>query len=348
MSSGDRPLPTTFESALVELSLPPATSSMPQVLLNDTILERAVKEVTKRLHVHVLGADASTARSVAYVSAIYERLWEEMATRDRHELQCIVTCEDTSAAEAVGETEGGGGERFPDRSHLYLEPTLQAVYSCPSPSPGMLATATADEEKSSFLAARNAERAAVGLPAVLGVACAPLPLDAHGRAAGGELFFFDDADSVAQPLPAPCRRIALGGTFDRLHNGHRKLLCLASRSSSHSLIVGIMGDPMLRSKKGADRIQPFALRRRAVEDFLRVVRPAGFAGVELVELQDPYGPTIVDPTVDGIVVSSETLAGAIKINSLRAEKGMQPLRVGVVRRSQAATLSSTFLRAREA
>ena len=37
----------------------------------------------------------------------------------------------------------------------------------------------------------------------------------------------------------PLRRVAVGGTFDRLHVGHRKLLSLAATVCSETLVVGV-------------------------------------------------------------------------------------------------------------
>ncbi|CAN0272306.1 unnamed protein product, partial [Hapterophycus canaliculatus] len=56
------------------------------------------------------------------------------------------------------------------------------------------------------------------------------------------------------------------------------------------------------------------------------------------------GPPAVEEAFDAIVVSSETVPGAEKINELRAQKGFRPLAVAVTRRMAAATLSSSYLR----
>ena len=69
--------------------------------------------------------------------------------------------------------------------------------------------------------------------------------------------------------------------------------------------------------------------------------------LDIIELQDPYGPTITDETIDAIVVSSETIVGAFKINEIREGKGFQPLNILVTRRTDAASLSSTNIREQE-
>lgn len=66
--------------------------------------------------------------------------------------------------------------------------------------------------------------------------------------------------------------------------------------------------------------------------------------IRIEEITDPFGPPAVEEAFDAIVVSSETVAGAEKINQLRAQKGFRPLAVAVTRRMAVATLSSTYLR----
>ena len=61
-------------------------------------------------------------------------------------------------------------------------------------------------------------------------------------------------------------------------------------------------------------------------------------------ITDPFGPPVAEEAFDAIAVSSETVAGAEKINELRAKKGFAPLAVAVTRRVAAATLSSSYLR----
>ena len=140
-------------------------------------------------------------------------------------------------------------------------------------------------------------------------------------------------------------KVALGGTFDRLHNGHRKLLTLAACACTETLVIGITGDAMLAKKKGKDQIASYDFREGGVKSFLKELKPS--LQLEPVHLVDPFGPTITDPAIEAIVVSSETIAGAHKINKKRVERGYRALQVLVMRRCESATLSSTFIRERE-
>ena len=47
------------------------------------------------------------------------------------------------------------------------------------------------------------------------------------------------AEDVDEPLAFS--RVAVGGTFDRLHAGHRMLLAATALVSTHSIYIGITG-----------------------------------------------------------------------------------------------------------
>ena len=306
-----------YQHAIAQIRLPMQNADITeiqQVLENDLILEKAVKEVGDTLYVYI-NAPRDTPKSyiLAYISSIYQRLWDEMAQHERLNLNCIVT----------GNVENAN---FQDLYQLYDIPYLEAAYT----------------KDASFLIVQNKRRAENGMKLLESPECPHLPLDNHGMVAGGASYFFD-AQHCQLPL---CRRVALGGTFDLLHNGHKKLLTLAASVCAETLIVGIMGDTLLKSKKNAHLIAPYAERKYAVSAFLNRLSLTVQAKAELVELEDPYGPTITDASIEGIVVSSETINGAVRINDIRLGKGMRPLFVFVCRRSDGATLSSTFLRQR--
>jgi hypothetical protein len=86
--------------------------------------------------------------------------------------------------------------------------------------------------------------------------------------------------------------VVLGGTFDRLHVGHKKLLTCAAAVCNGRLVIGVTVEAMLRKKAGADRIAGFKERADSVVAFLASVKPA--VRVEIVPLEDRYGPAVTD------------------------------------------------------
>ena len=95
-------------------------------------------------------------------------------------------------------------------------------------------------------------------------------------------------------------RVAVGGTFDPLHDGHKALLMKAVElSRSGELLVGLTSDEMAQSK--VHIVSDYQSRYDGVSGF---IRKQGIAPV-IVRLDDPYGPTITDD-FDYLVVSPET------------------------------------------
>lgn len=123
------------------------------------------------------------------------------------------------------------------------------------------------------------------------------------------------------------KHLALGGTFDHIHSGHYLLLTYASLLTEGELIVGITGEEMLKKKSDKEFVESFSTRERRVREFLERL---GLKEMRLFELNDGYGPTIVEETITGLVVTKETEAGGQKINQIRAEKGIPLLKVYVM------------------
>lgn len=149
-------------------------------------------------------------------------------------------------------------------------------------------------------------------------------------------------DNPDQPL-GEYRKVAVGGTFDHFHGGHKKLLAICISVATEELTVGVTDDSMLGEKKLRDLIEDVEQRKKHVDTFFRTLAPATLQA-NIVLIQDVWGPTVVDKDIEAIVVSTETLKGARLINEERVKRGMNPLKVIAVARSNVYTLSSTFMR----
>jgi len=75
-------------------------------------------------------------------------------------------------------------------------------------------------------------------------------------------------------------------------------------------------------------IQPCTQRIKEVKEFLEDVDSSLTHNV--VPINDIYGPTKEDPTLEMIVVSQETKRGADKINGLRLQKNLNKLDIHTV------------------
>ncbi|GAA6062665.1 hypothetical protein JCM10212_000565 [Sporobolomyces blumeae] len=122
--------------------------------------------------------------------------------------------------------------------------------------------------------------------------------------------------------------VALGGTFDHLHAGHKILLTMASSLATRKIIVGVSGDELLKTKKYKEHLEPLEKRITSVQSFIELVRPTIQA--EIVPLHDVYGPTASDPDIQALVVSEETKTGGQAINKLRGERNLSILDTHVI------------------
>jgi cytidyltransferase-like protein len=135
----------------------------------------------------------------------------------------------------------------------------------------------------------------------------------------------------------------MGGTFDHAHGGHAKLFALAALTAARRIVVGVTSDVMLEHKKDADMIESYEHRAARVRHLLENLAP-GDLDIDIVRITDPFGPSITDPDLDSIFVSSETERGAIAVNVRRVERGLAPLHVISMMREPSAPASSSFVR----
>jgi len=117
--------------------------------------------------------------------------------------------------------------------------------------------------------------------------------------------------------------VVLGGTFDRLHKGHKILLSTAALKCTKKLTVGITDISMLKSKKLWEIIEPCSTRIHNVEGFLKDIDPS--LDYDILPIYDIYGPTVCDPTFQMIILSEETINGGKLINDKRISAGLLPL-----------------------
>ncbi|KAL3418532.1 pantetheine-phosphate adenylyltransferase family protein [Phlyctema vagabunda] len=183
---------------------------------------------------------------------------------------------------------------------------------------------------------------------------------------GGVSLVQRDALSGLSGSAAIHKVVAVGGTFDHLHAGHKLLLTATALLIQHDqdnswdplrIIVGITGDQLLKNKKYAEYMKTWKQRQEDVTEFLLSILSftsasqheaietlsfdqPGIHGravhtklksssitIECVEIQDPFGPTITDESVSALVVSAETRSGGQAVNAKRSEKHWKALEV---------------------
>ncbi|PIC54217.1 hypothetical protein B9Z55_000356 [Caenorhabditis nigoni] len=124
------------------------------------------------------------------------------------------------------------------------------------------------------------------------------------------------------------KKVVLGGTFDRLHNGHKVLLNKAAELASDDIVVGVTDKEMIAKKSLFEMIEPVEIRMKNVVDFVEDI--SGEAKCLTEPIIDPFGPSTRIQDLEAIVVSRETLKGADAVNKIRNEHGMSQLDVIIV------------------
>ncbi len=128
--------------------------------------------------------------------------------------------------------------------------------------------------------------------------------------------------------------VALGGTFDPVHDGHRALFDRAFELGD--VTVGLTSDDLAAETRHVDRfVRPYEVRREALADELAVHATEYGRSFEVRKLTEPTG-IATEPGFEALVVSPETRAGGERVNEIRRERGLDPLEIEVVPHVRAA------------
>jgi len=123
------------------------------------------------------------------------------------------------------------------------------------------------------------------------------------------------------------RLVALGGTFDVFHAGHRHLLAEAFKLGD-IVLIGVTSDRFVGTLHKKHKVRPFSSRVRELRRFLRTRRWSSRARVSM--LREPYGPAARRKKLQALIVSKSTLASGRRLNRLRRQNDLRPLDLHVV------------------
>jgi pantetheine-phosphate adenylyltransferase len=140
------------------------------------------------------------------------------------------------------------------------------------------------------------------------------------------------------------KKVAVGGTFDELHRGHKALISKAFEIGE-KVVIGLSSDAFVSKMSKPHKTATFSERQRELEAFLN---DSGLAHrFEIVPLNDPYGQTTSRDGLEALVVSQETQKTAEKINEKRQKAGLPLLKiitVDMIPAENQAPISTTRIR----
>jgi pantetheine-phosphate adenylyltransferase len=122
------------------------------------------------------------------------------------------------------------------------------------------------------------------------------------------------------------KAIAVGGTFDHIHKGHRALINRAFEKGE-KVFIGITADDFVTAT-GKTILHNFEFRRKQLEAYLNETFPN--RNYEVTKLERSFGPAMFTSQIEAIVVSAETAPSVPAANKKRRALGLPDLNVEVV------------------
>ena len=122
--------------------------------------------------------------------------------------------------------------------------------------------------------------------------------------------------------------VAVGGTFDKLHKGHKKLLEFSFKIGE-KVLIGLSSDELVKKLQKPHEVATYTEREKNLISFLK---EKGFINrFEIIPLKDRYGITLIHPNLEALITGEENKVIAEKINEERIKKGLKPLEIFYVK-----------------
>jgi nicotinamide-nucleotide adenylyltransferase len=121
--------------------------------------------------------------------------------------------------------------------------------------------------------------------------------------------------------------VVLGGTFDHFHKGHQALLEKAF-AVGKKVTIGIATEKIYKNKLLSETIEPFAIRKKSVSEFLK--KKGWLSRAKIISFSHFTGGADKEKNIEAIIVSKRSYPNALKINQLREKNHLQTLRIVII------------------
>ncbi|MCW4005864.1 MAG: phosphopantetheine adenylyltransferase [Candidatus Bathyarchaeota archaeon] len=119
-------------------------------------------------------------------------------------------------------------------------------------------------------------------------------------------------------------RVAVGGTFDELHRGHKVLLAKAFEVGEF-VAIGLTSDELVSRLSKPHVTASYQERLKGLQKYLAALGLSDRA--QVIPLFTAFGSSTQDPQLQAIIVSAETQPTAQKINQQRKKNALPPLEI---------------------
>ncbi|MCW4019391.1 MAG: pantetheine-phosphate adenylyltransferase [Candidatus Bathyarchaeota archaeon] len=123
------------------------------------------------------------------------------------------------------------------------------------------------------------------------------------------------------------KKVAVGGTFDELHKGH-KILLMKAFEIGEFVVIGLSSDEFVLKLGKPHLTASFEQRKLDLNSWIADLGLKECA--EIVPLFDAFGSSVKDTQIEALVVSQETEPIGKKINARRKETGLPTLKIVTV------------------
>ena len=151
---------------------------------------------------------------------------------------------------------------------------------------------------------------------------------------------------LSQEKTHPYGEVLMGGTFDRLHDGHKQLLQKAFEVGDY-VYIGLTTDEYIKrsSKQLKELVTPHKERLYYLREYLygqNVLHRA-----IILPLSDTAGPKALDPKLEALIISEETQTGGDYVNNFRIQHNVPQIEIVMIplfTDKEGQVISSTRLR----